>query len=187
MSEWDAFVSCTCFQDGKASTPPHPIDELEVNEFGIVTLKASALPGDDPDDLWDWREGLTTDETRFGTACPHESMRLVHRIFYWPGSRSHTPQYPLVEHLVATGDFPVLGELIYRPEGNERPSGGIWMRACEAEGIHVEVSRLARVMPPGDPAQDDHFVAALLELAAAAMTTGNPVVVHYNGLVDGAW
>lgn len=42
-------------------------------------------------------------------------------------------------------------------------------------------------LPDVVPASDTYFVDTLTELLTASVATGNPIILHYNGLVDGAW
>lgn len=190
MSEWEGVVFCTCFQDGLTREPPVPRDMLTINKFGIVTLAGSTDHAEDPDDLWCWRVGMTLNRPANEDApqpCRHHYMKLVSEIFYWPGSRSHTVNYPEFERLVADGDFPLLNELIYRSEGDDYPSGGIWVEANEAAPILAELRRLQPLLPDDAPEGDAYFAATLESLLKASARSGNPIIVHYNGVADGAW
>lgn len=190
MSEWEAVVYCTCFQDGLTREPPFPTGDLTVNRFGVVTLVGSTDHANDPDALWWWRFGLTTDEgltDQETSPCAHDNMHLVDEIFYWPSARSHMGRYPTLEHLVETGEYPLAIEVLYRPEGDDYPSGGIWVCAAEAPPLLEEVRRLRREVPNDSPNASSNFIETLESLLEASADTRNPIIVHYNGLIDGAW
>lgn len=182
MSEWEAFVCCTCYRDGRATKPPFPCDELMVNHHGIVTLKRSENPGQDPDELWNWRVG--DGDGLVGRACVHPWMHLVDEIFYWPGSFFHSLSYPTVERLVGDGDFPNLNEAIHSPPQYEFESGGIWLAAAQAAEALAELRNLQALLPDDLAEPDAHFVRALEQLLTASTRTGNPVINHYNGIID---
>lgn len=188
MSEWDAHVFCTCFQDGLTREPPYPRSDLTVNRFGVVTLVGSTDHSNDPDDLWCWRVGMTKDpplEAR--QPCTHDNMKLFDEIFYWPGSYSHAGSYPTTERLIAEGDFPLLAAQIQQPPKYDFSSGGIWVLAQEAPDLLEEVRRLKPLVPAGTAEGDGYFVRTLQALLEASVKTGNPIITHYNGTADGAW
>lgn len=187
MSDWNAHVYCTCFQDGMASTPPYPRSNLTVNRFGVVTLVGSNDHAEDPDDLWCWRVGMTEDGGSTPSPCTHNDMKIVDTIFYWPGSRSYVLHCPVFEDSLNDVDFPVLTELVYRPQADDYPSGGIWATASEAVAALAELRALTETLPTSMTADDAHFVRELTELFTAAIATGNPIILHYDGIVDGAW
>lgn len=182
MSEWEAFVCCTCYRDGRATEPPCSHDELMVNHHGIVTLKRSKNPGQDPDDLWNWRVGDRGDLT--GRACVHPWMHVVDEIFYWPGSFSHPASYPTVERLVGGPDYPNLNEAIHSPPQYEYASGGIWLTAAQAAETLAELTSLRAKSSRDLDIADVHFLEVLARLLIASTGTGNPIINHYNGVGD---
>jgi len=187
MSEWDAHVYCTCFRDGLTSEAPYPRSDLTVNRFGVVTLVGSDDHAEDPEDLWCWRVGMAEDGGEAPPPCAHNDMKIVDAIFYWPGSRSYTARYPVFEEALANANLPVLSELIYRQQADDYPSGGIWATAREAVEALAELRVLTQTLPDEMPAADAYFARTLTDLLSASATTGNPVILHYNGLIDGAW
>lgn len=96
-----------------------------MNRFGVVTLVGSSDHAEDPDDLWRWRVGMTEDCADAPGPCSHDYMKLVDKIFYWPGSRSYAARYAVFEAALADSMAPVLSELIYRQQADDYPSGGI--------------------------------------------------------------
>ncbi|MFT3861158.1 hypothetical protein [Micropruina sp.] len=114
-------------------------------------------------------------------------MKIVDAIFYWPGSRSYTARYPVFEDSLAKTKLPVLTQLIYRQQADDYPSGGIWATTSEAVEALAELRVLAKELPAEMPAADAYFARTLTDLLTASATTGNPVILHYNGLIDGAW
>ena len=190
MSEWDACVYCTCFQDGLTNDPPYPRSELTVNRFGVVTMVGSTDHAEDPKPLWCWRVGMSVDDPHTDEApqpCRHHNMKLVDEIFYWPGSVSHVGHYPVFERLVATYELPVLGDLLYRPPADDYPSGGVWTDAEEAQQALRELDELAALAPLDPQTSDSYFAKTLRTLLEASVKTGNPVICNYNGIGDGAW
>lgn len=187
MSEWDAHVFCTCFRDGLTSEPPYPRSDLTVNRFGVVTLAGSKDHAEDPEDLWCWRVGMTEDGDKAPPPCAHTDMKIVDTVFYWPGSRSYTARHPVFESSLADNRLPVLTELIYRQQADDYPSGGIWTSAGEAVEALAELRVLTPRLPAGLPTGDAYFARTLADLLTASVETGNPIILHYNGLIDGAW
>lgn len=187
MSEWDAHVHCTCFRDGLTSEPPYPRSDLTVNRFGVVTLVGGNDHAEDPKELWCWRVGMTEDGGEARPPCAHSDMKLVDAIFYWPGSRSYTASYPVFEDSLADSELPTLTGLIYRQQADDYPSGGIWVTASEAVEALAELHTLMEKLPAEMPADDTYFAHVLTGLLTASVETGNPVILHYNGLIDGAW
>ena len=190
MSEWQAIVYCTCFQSGLTREPPLPRAELRVNRFGVVTLVGGTDHAEDPDELWCWRVGMSIDGDGDDAPqpCRHESMLEADEIFYWPGARAHAIRYPDAEDAIVAGDFPVLRELVYRPEGNDYASGGIWIHPTEAVAALAETRRLGGMLEDIEsPDGALVFVDVLEILLGASVATRNPVIVHYNGVIDGAW
>lgn len=187
MSEWQAHVFCTCFKDGSTSEPPLPRTALEVNRFGVVTLKGSVDHSEDPDELWCWRVGMTVDGSDAPHPCEHDWMKLVDLIFYWPGSFYHEIRQPLVEQLVEDAGLVMLADLIHRKEAPDYPSGGVWASSSEASELLSELITLEKAMPDDAFVGEVRFVSDLKLLLTASESTGNPVICHYNGIIDGAW
>lgn len=187
MSEWDAHVYCTCFQEGRTSEPPYPRSELIVNKCGVVTLVGSDDHSKDPEDLRGWRVGWGVDGREAPNPCEHDDMMLVDEILYFPGSYWHELPYPCVEEQVSDKDFPRLQELFARGAPRDFPSGGIWAVASEAQSLLSEAQALRRLLPE-DCAHFCHgMITTLIRLLEASKETGNPIITHYNGTIDGAW
>lgn len=200
MSEWDAQVYCTCFQDRLLEIePPYPRSQLTVNRFGIVTLVGSTNHADDPDDLWDWRCGWSgedddRDESRC-SPCSHDWMRLVSASpFYTPASWQRRRMNPEVAYEQLEGtlyahkdESPVLSDVLYRDEEHDYPSGGVWVVSSEAGLALDELLRLIPLLPTPLNKADDYFVTNLRALLEASVKTGNPIICHYNGIIDGAF
>ena len=70
---------------------------------------------------------------------------------------------------------------------DDYPSGGIWVTSSEAAEALTEPGILAERMPADLPPADAYFARTLADLLTASVSTGNPVIFHYNGLIDGAW
>jgi hypothetical protein len=68
VSDWQAHVHCTCFQDGLTTEPPRPRSQLVINRFGVVTIIGSTDHSEDPEDLSAWRCGYFDD--RDGSSQP---------------------------------------------------------------------------------------------------------------------
>lgn len=190
MSDWEAMVHCTCFQDGLVQIePPYPRAQLTVNRFGVVTLAGSTDHSRDPGDLWDWRlgepdEGYGDDGSC--RPCAHDRMRFVSVCPFLTPANWHRayPPYPQVQALLHA--FPTLAEIICRKQENDYASGGVWVEGDEAAGALEELERLLLLMPAGVNPGDAYFVGNLRELLRASAATKNPIIVHYNGMVD-AW
>lgn len=187
MSEWEGHVYCTCFQGGLTGEPPCPRSDLTVNRFGIVTLVGSTDHAEDPDALWCWRMGMTENGDDTAPACAHRDIKIVDEIFYWPGSRFHTAQYPVLERVLENADLPMLSELLHRPPADDYRSGGIWATAQESAEALEELRTLRTMLPAEMPADDEYFARTLSKLLGASIATGNPIILHYNGVGDGEW
>lgn len=187
MSEWDAHVYCTCFLKGLTSDPPYPRSELTVNRFGVVTLNGSEDHSKDPEDLWGWRVGWGMDGCEVPSPCEHDDMMLIDEIFYFPGSYWHELPYPCVENRVGGADFSLLQELFARGAPTDFPSGGIWAVAAEALGLLGEAQQLIRLLQRDCPHFCYGMTKTLIRLLGASEQTGNPIITHYNGTIDGAW
>lgn len=189
MSEWDAHVHCTCFQDGLTTEPPYPRSELIVNRFGVVTLAGSTDHSEDPDDLWSWRCGYSEDGYEVPYPCEHDQMKLVSiSPFYAPDTWPRVdPAYPQLEGVLATSDCTVLRELFRRHPTYDHPSGGIWVLAEEADRALNEWSGLLTQFPADLAPGDAYFVEEFPKLLKASVQTGNPIICHHNGVGDGAW
>lgn len=191
VSEWMAVVYCTCFQDGLTREPPLDRTQLTVNRFGVVTVVGSEDHSEDPERLWHWRVGMALfDESDIDDAppaCEHHDMHVMDEIFYWPGARAHAMRVPIVEAAAAAGDFPLLTELLYRPEAHDYPSGGAWCWPREAQPLMNELTRLRDELPDTTPPGEQAFVEQLDQLLQASSETGNPIILHYNGIGDDAW
>lgn len=192
MSEWQAHVHCTCFQNGLTTEPPYPRSALTINRFGVVTMIGSTDHSEDPEDLWNWRAGYHDDgdgplEER--PACAHHGMQLVcvHPFYTQATWRRMESLYPHVEHLLDASTFPSLNEVFYRHPAYDYPSGGIWVRAQEAPGTLAELSRLSHNLPADLDPGDGYFIESLCALLRASVLTRNPVICHNNGVIDGAW
>ena len=148
-------------------------------------MATSTVPADDPPSLREWRAGRDANLERSARrACEHEDMRLIDTFFYWPGARSHAGAYPIVETTVSTGLSSNLERALTKPVARDYPSGGVWLDPAEASAALVEIPGLLSRL--GNGAETD-FVDIVRRLLAASVTTGNPVVTHYNGICDGAW
>lgn len=192
MSEWEAHVYCTCFQEGLTSEPPYPRSELTVNRFGVVTSIGSIDHAKDPDDLWNWRGGFVADGDglRDGSPpCAHDHMELAWaRPFYLQANwRRMESAYPQVEEALRASAVPVLNEVFYRHPSYDYPSGGIWLPAEEAAPALAEMSVLLPGLPTDLRSADAYFIRNLQSLLEASVQTGNPIICHNNGVGDGAW
>jgi len=189
MSEWDAHVHCTCFQDGLTTEPPYPRSELTVNRFGVVTLAGSTDHAEDPDDLWNWRFGYSGDGCDAPFPCSHDGMKLVSvSPFYTQANwRRMDPVYPQLESILGASDCPVLNEVFHRQNAYDYPSGGIWVLAEEGARVLTELLGLLPHLPADLAPGDAHFIRHFRALLEASVETGNPIICHNNGVGDGAW
>lgn len=190
MSEWDAFVFCTCFQDGLTTEPPYPRSDLTINRFGVVTLADSTDHTKDPETLMDWRQGwggfdLPFDEPN--PPCVHEYMKLVSvSPFYTPANWPDTDPHEF-QGWLNDSECPVLSEVLYRRQFPDYPSGGIWVVGKEVGAALAELVRFVPRVRRGLRTEDAYFLENLQTLLEASVQTGNPIICHYNGIADDGW
>ena len=151
----DAWVGCSCIKDGIAA--PHPLPQLlRFQETGEPPLDVSAEPS-----LEQWLQH----DRWLKTACSH-GRRLVSKRLGNIALIDYIREY--VESL-PQGDLRMIRErVIY-----DGTHCGDWVFASDSARLLEEARNLRERTT--DPSIG-HFADALIELAQASATTGNPIV-----------
>lgn len=169
MSEYEAYVACTCWRQGKTTPPPVDPTTLTLDQFGqVCPIGLPGLESSDDEDLWSWWEEH---------ACPHRYMRLM-ELIWW----TQEPGIGVLKHALDQHQLPAFAEVLEHGQSSCGPKiiADPALAATALDELHGFFDRIG-----GD--REQHLKDAgwtyveLRELLLAAVETGNPLVGYHNG------
>ncbi len=164
---YSAFVSCNCYQEGKATAPPFPAN-IQISEEGLYLQT--------PEGLWEKDQTLVYEmDTTFDrwkqSACAHPDMRFASEYLSNNSGMGNFKQ--IVHALGGIHKFPIL--TAYLPTSN---SGTL--PAAFADKVLLELKLLETEMVPdsANPIGKEfaYMIGPLKKLAAASLETDNPII-----------
>lgn len=169
MSEYEAYVACSCWRESKTTPPPVDPATLTLDRFGqVCPIGMPGLESSDDEELWSW----------WGErACPHRDMRQVQRIWW-----IQPPGEGTLKRALEQRRLPAFAEVAERGRASCGPKiiADIELAATALDELHSFFDRIG-----GD--REQHLRDAgwtyveLREFLLAVVETGNPLVGYHNG------